>query len=64
MVWVTPRGLPNAAATDSSLLPLSNLLQATGVTYSSRNLMGSWLLVCAGMECHKVVKTSVLYLCE
>jgi hypothetical protein len=23
--------------------------------------MGSWLLVCAGMECHKVVKTFVLY---
>jgi hypothetical protein len=23
--------------------------------------MGSWLLVCAGMECHKVANTFVLY---
>jgi hypothetical protein len=59
----TPCELPNAAATARSLLPQSNILQATGVTraYSSRVLMGSWLLVCAGMECHKVVNTFVLY---
>jgi hypothetical protein len=59
----TPCELPNAAATASSLLPQSNVLQATGATcaYSSRTLMGSWLLVCAGMECHKVVKTLVVY---
>jgi hypothetical protein len=58
--------LPNAAATASSLLPQSNVLQATGVkrAYTSRSLMCSWLLVCAGMECHKDVKTFVLYQVE
>jgi hypothetical protein len=30
-------------------------------SYSSMHLMSSWLLACAGMECHKVVKTQVLY---
>jgi hypothetical protein len=54
----TPCELPNAAATASSLSPQSNELQATGVTcaYSHRTLMVALLLVCAGMECHKVVK--------
>jgi hypothetical protein len=59
----TPCELPQAATTASSLLPQSNIHQATGVTcaYASGTLIGSWLLVCVGIGGHKVVKPFVLY---